>query len=51
MNFSKQALVDAVSALVDLEDETAQRYSQTIDGMARFRIMLSRAWPHSGSDG
>lgn len=44
MNFSKQALVDAVSALVDLEDETAQRYSQTIDGMARFRARHPDAW-------
>lgn len=44
MPFSKQALVDAVSALVDLEDEKARRYGEAVEAMARFRTRHPDAW-------
>lgn len=44
MTFSKQALVDAVSALVDMGDEKAERCGQTVEGMARFRVRHPDAW-------
>lgn len=44
MNFSKQALVDAVGVMVDLDNETAQRYGQTVESMARFRTRHPDAW-------
>lgn len=44
MNFSKQALVDAVGALVDLDNERAQRYGHAVESMARFRARHPDAW-------
>lgn len=44
MIFSKQALVTAVGALVDLDDDTAERYGSTIESMARFRVRNPDAW-------